>query len=181
AVIAGAFDDSECAGIAHAKTLARAPRRKQTAARRTVQTGVADDGRVLRFERRIARWIYHQLAAGHALADIVVGIAFQIHMQTTGVPDTKTLAGRARQTQHDRRVGHAEIAITFGDFPGQARPDRTIAIADVETEFTAAFALYRGLRCRPHLLGLESLIKRRIRGCMAELRLAIGLRVFPQD
>ena len=36
------------------------------------------------------------LPAGHALADVVVGIAFQVQVQAAGVPGAEALAGRCR-------------------------------------------------------------------------------------
>src|SRR5690606_36832497 len=116
-----------------------------------------------------------------ALADIIVGIALEIHVQATGIPDAKTLPGRTRQPQHDRRIGHAEIAVTFGDFTGQARTDRTIAIADIETEFATGFAFDCRLRRCPYFPGFGRSIEWSIRCRMTELGLAFRLLVFPKN
>ena len=45
----------------------------------------------LRDEARIRRRRSTMLAAGHALADVVVGIAFEIHVQAAGVPRAEAL------------------------------------------------------------------------------------------
>src|SRR5690606_7441305 len=77
--------------------------------------------------------------------------------------------------------GHAEIAVTFGDFTGQARTDRTIAIADIETEFATGFAFDCRLRRCPYFPGFGRFIEWRIRFRMTELGLAFRLRVFPKN
>ena len=53
----------------------------------------------------------HHLTAGHALADIVVGVTLEVHVETAGIPDTKTLAGSSGQVQCNRVVVHAVVAV----------------------------------------------------------------------
>ena len=48
--------------------------------------------------------IDHDFAAGHALADIVVGIAVQLQLQALGVPGAEALAGDAGEVQLDQAV-----------------------------------------------------------------------------
>ena len=50
----------------------------------------------------VFRWRDDYLAPGHTLAYIVISIAFQVHIETTGIPDAKALAGRAFQMQRRR-------------------------------------------------------------------------------
>ncbi len=76
AVIARAFDDRQRAGVAHREAFARAAGGKQLATGGAVQAGVAQDRRIARLEARPARRTHHQPATGHALADVVVGLAF---------------------------------------------------------------------------------------------------------
>src|SRR6478735_3176295 len=75
AMVADAFDDGECAGIAHAEAFAGAARRVHLAAGRTIQAGIADDDCIV---RRVAGTVWrthNDAAAGHALADAVVRLA----------------------------------------------------------------------------------------------------------
>src|SRR5690606_4987422 len=100
---------------------------EQATASGAVQAGVADDGRILCLERAAGRRGDHQLAAGHALADVVVGITLQAQMQTTGVPHAEALARRALEAEGDRRILHALIAVAPGDLAGDPRTDRAVA------------------------------------------------------
>src|SRR5690606_20881645 len=85
-----------------------------------VQAGIADDRRILRAEDAVLRRRDHQLAAGHALAHVIVGIAFQVEVEATGIPDTEALPGSALETEGDGCVLHALVAMHAGDFAGHA-------------------------------------------------------------
>src|SRR6478735_9161367 len=71
AMVADTFDHGERAGVAHAKTLAGAARCIHLAASGTVQTGVADDDRIVRRITSALRRTHDDAAAGHALSDAV--------------------------------------------------------------------------------------------------------------
>ena len=132
AVIAGAFDHRDGAGIAHREALAGPARREQLAAGGAVQAGVADDRRVAATSKLAAgRRVQHQLAAGHALADVVVGVAFEVQVQAAGIPHAEALAGGAGQVQRDGRVGHAVVAVRRGrSRPTGARRCERSTVAD---------------------------------------------------
>ena len=143
-VVADTFDHRMRPGIAHAETFARKPGGEQLAAGRAVQTGVTDDRRFLTLEAALWRRVDHDLAAGHALAHIIVGITLQIEMQAARVPHPETLARGAMEPDGDRGVRHAPVPVTPGDFAGQARADGAVVVANPVMEFTALLAFDSG-------------------------------------
>src|SRR5690606_34440848 len=114
--------------------------REQLAAGRTVQAGIADDGRILRAEAAALGRGDYQLAAGHALADVVVGIAFQEQVKATSVPHAKALACRALEAEGDRCILHALVAMQTRNFAGNTRTDGAAAVADINLEHANVFA-----------------------------------------
>src|SRR6185437_14612325 len=86
AVVARALHHRHRAGVAHREALARAAGREQLAAGGAVQTGVADDGGVLRGERRVGGRPHHDAATGHALAHAVVRLTDEFDLHAAGVP-----------------------------------------------------------------------------------------------
>ena len=144
---------------------------EQAATSGAVQAGVADDGRLLGLERAAGRRGDHQLAAGHALADVVVGVAFQVQVQAAGVPDAEALPRRALEAEGNRRVLHALVAVLLGDLAGHARTDGAVAVADVQFELATGLAGDGGLGQLDHLLGQQALVERRVLLDFAELRL----------
>src|SRR5690606_18580166 len=107
----------------------------QLAAGGAVQAGIADDRRILRAEDAVLRRRDHQLAAGHALAHVIVGIAFQIEVEATGIPDTEALPSSALETEGDGCVLHALVAMHASDLTGHATADGAVAVADLQFEF----------------------------------------------
>src|SRR3546814_18650815 len=78
------------------------------------------------FRSRVARLIADVLrrfdddtTTRHALADEIIGVAFELQMQTTRVPDTETLACGAAHIARARLVGHSEVAPTPRNLAGQ--------------------------------------------------------------
>src|SRR6202046_2879103 len=96
-MIAGAFDDGERAGVANRKSFPRPARRIEFAGGGAIQAGGAHDDGVARDRIRMSVGPQDDLAAGHALADVVVGLTLEIEVQPSDIPDTETLAGRAFQ------------------------------------------------------------------------------------
>src|SRR5690606_27073122 len=95
-----------------------------------IQAGVADDGGLFRAEGTARRRSDDQLAAGHALADIVVGVPFQVHVQSAHVPYPEALSGSALEAEGDWRGSHALVAVTPRDLAGSPDTDRTVVIGD---------------------------------------------------
>src|SRR5690348_4803156 len=96
-MVAGAFDHRDGAGIAHRKALASDAAEITFALDRAVEHGVADDDRFLRLEAAVGRRPDDEAAARKALADIVVGVAFELEGHAAREPGAEALAGRAGQ------------------------------------------------------------------------------------
>src|SRR5665213_153112 len=173
AVIAGTLDDRDRARVAHREALAGLAGREQLAAGGAIQAGVAHDDGIARDVARGLGRLEHQAARGHALADIVIGIAFQVHVQPTGIPDTEALADVALEMHHQWRLGHAVVAPVPHDLTRDARADRAVEVLDLILPFTAGLARDRGQHVGEHALGQLAAIERRVRGLDAHVR-AIG-------
>src|SRR5204862_8296230 len=129
AVIAGALEHRPRARIAHREALAGEAGGVQLPAGGAVQAGVAHDDRVLRHEARAARVAQHDPAGRHALADVVVGIAFQVQVEAAGVPDPEALPGVAAAAHAERRILHAVVAPAPRDLTRDARADGAVEVA----------------------------------------------------
>src|SRR5207247_10526057 len=100
-VVARALDDGGGARVPHAEALAAAAADEQGAAGRAIEAGVADEhGNIL--ERRAGRGAGvvvarpdHDASAGHALADVIVGLADEIELDAVGEEGAEALPGRA--------------------------------------------------------------------------------------
>ena len=169
-MIAGAFDDGAGPGISYRETLARLARGKQLAAGRAIEAGIAHDNGVFRHELREPRVAQNELAAGHSLTHVVIGVAFEVQVQAPGIPDAKGLPDITRQPHHERCVVHAVVAPASGDLARNARANRAVVILDVVMPLSAGARLNRLPHIRHHALGKLALIKRRVRRLRAELR-----------
>src|SRR5690606_33530261 len=168
AVVTGAFHHGVGTGVAHGEALAGGTGGEQAATGGAVQAGVANDGRLLSLQRAAGRRHDDQLAAGHAFADVVVGVAFQAQVQATGVPHAEALAGGALEAEGDRRVLHALVAVLLGDLAGNPRADGAVAVADVQLELAAGLAGDGLAGHLDHLLGQLALVERRVAVDLAE-------------
>ena len=160
AVVAAAFDDRVGAGVAHCEAFAGHTGCVQCAAGGAVQAGVADDRRFTRFVARGLRRLDDDAATGHALADVVVGVAFDFEVQATGIPHAQALARCALELDRDRAIGHAEVAPATRDLAGQARTDRAMPIADRVMEDAAGLVFDRRQAVGQHRLGQFALVER---------------------
>src|SRR5439155_9915445 len=78
AMIAGAFDYRDRAGVTHGKAFAGDAAEIAFPLGCAVHHGVADEDALFRHDAAIARRLDDDAAAGEALADIVVAFAFEI-------------------------------------------------------------------------------------------------------
>ena len=159
AMIAHTFDHGVRAGVAHREALAGQTRRIQGAAGGAVQAGVADDHGIPGVVARILGRTDHDAAAGHALADEIVGVAVEFDVQATRVPYAETLPGRTLELERDRLVAHAEIAVTACDLTGQACADRTVPVLYGVVEHAAGLVLDCRQRVLRHRLGQLALVE----------------------
>ena len=84
AVVADAFDHRMGAAVANAEPLGGDPPEKALAGGGAVEHDVADQDLLLRPERARLRRIDDEPAAGETLADVVVGVSFDLEGDTLG-------------------------------------------------------------------------------------------------
>ncbi len=171
AMVAGAFHHRGGAGVAHAEALAGAARAVELAARGAVEAGVAHDRRVARDVARGDRRVQHQLAAGHALADVIVGIALEHELEAAGIPGPEALPGVAGEAHRDRRRGHAMVAVRARDRARHARADAAVAVGDGVVVLAARLRRDRRRKIGEHARGQRTRIARRVARHAAGLRL----------
>src|SRR5690606_33042178 len=95
----------------------------------------------------------------------------------------EALADRALQSQHDRRILHAEVAVAPGDLAGQPGADGAVVVAHPIAELAAALGLDGRQAVAHHALGELALVERLVPRLDAEPRLsrAIGSRRHRQQ
>ena len=130
AMVAGALDHGDGAGIAHGETLARHAAEIAFARDRAIQHGVADDDRFLRHDAGIRRRPDDDAPAREALADIVVGVAVELEGDAARQPGAKRLTGAAGEAHVNGAVGQAGMAVTLGHLAGQHATDGAVDVAN---------------------------------------------------
>src|SRR5437867_740904 len=165
-MVASAFDHRDGAGIAHRKAFAGDAAEIAFALDRAVEHGVADDDRFLRLEAAVGRRANDEAAAREALADIVVGVAFELEGYAAREPGAEALSGRTGQTDMDGVVGQPFVAIALRDLAREHRACGAVGVADRARDLHLLAALERTLRLRDQL-AIENLMD------LVVLRLAI--------
>ena len=89
------------------------------------------------------RRINDDLAAGKALADVIVGIAFQFQGDPARDKRAKTLPGRAVEAQVDGIIRQAFRAVAAGHLAADLRADHAVDIANGQVD-RDAFAPFEG-------------------------------------
>ena len=130
AVVADAFDDRVGAAVAHGEPLGGAAAEQGRAAGGAVQAHVADDDVFLRDERGGPRRVDDEPAAAEALADVVVGVAFELQRDALGEEGAEALAGRAGELEVDRVVGQQVDAVPLGDLVAEDGADGAVGVDD---------------------------------------------------
>ena len=118
------------AGIAHGEALAGDAAEIAFALDRAVQHGVADDDRFLRHDADCRRRPDDDAPARQALADIVVGIAFELEGDAAREPGAEALPGGAGEAHVDGVVRQAVMAVALGDLARQHAAGGAVGVAD---------------------------------------------------
>src|SRR5262249_5154705 len=121
AVVASALDHGGRARIAHREALAGDTAGVALALDRSVEHGVADNDRFIWHDGRGCSRADDDAAPGEALADMVVGVAFQLEGHTAREPGAKTLPGRAGEPDVDGVVAQPVVVVALGDHAGKHR------------------------------------------------------------
>src|SRR4030095_3095251 len=122
--------------------------RKEVAARRAVEDGVAHDDVLVGGELGIARGHKNDLAAAHALTDVVVRLALEDQADTPGQKRPEALTATPLQTNLERAIRQPITAMAAGYLVGQTGADRPIAVRDRigQREPLAGFPARRAIR-----------------------------------
>ena len=168
-VIPDAFHHGDRAGVAHRESFAGDAGRVESSPGGTVETRVADDHRILGAEPAPAGRPDDELAAGHALAHVVVGVALQVHVQPARVPDAEALTGGPGEAHDEWVLGHAVVTVAPRDLAGHARADGAVIIADLVAELTAAPGLDGAHGVFHHAFGQLALVEGLVSRLAAEL------------
>src|SRR5579864_460351 len=118
-MVANAFDHRSCARVADGEALACNAVEECFAARRAVQSNVANDDVLFGSEGGIAWRVNDDLAARQSLAHIVVGVAFERECDALGEERTEALTRRTGKMDANRIVGESRRAVAARDFSTQ--------------------------------------------------------------
>ena len=132
AVVAHAFDDGGCAGVADGEALAGDAVEEDFAAGCAVEDDVADEDAFLGQEAGGLGRIGDDAPAGEAFAEIVVGVAFKLERDAVGNECAEALAGRAVEVEVDGAVGQSGGAVAARDFAAQHGADGAVHVANGE-------------------------------------------------
>ena len=139
AMIAGAFDHGDGAGIAHGEALAGDAAEIAFAGDRAVHHGVADDDGFFRHDAGIRRRLHDDAAARQALADIVVAFAFEFEGDALARATRRSSGRRCPSATHGwcRRAGlHGRNAWPLR--PTASRPRERSMLRISNASFTGA-------------------------------------------
>ena len=148
AMVAGAFDHRGGAGIAHGEALAGDTAEIALALDRAVEHGVADDDRFLRHDAGVSGRADDDAAARKPLADIVVGVAFELERHAAREPGAKALPGGAGELDVDGVRAQAGMVVALGDHAGEHGAGGAVGVADGRFDAHRPAVLDRVLRLR---------------------------------
>ncbi len=132
AVVAHAFDHRGGAGVADGEALAGDAVEEDFAAGGAVENDVADQDAFFGQEAGGLGRIGDDAAAGEALAEIVVGVAFELERDAVGNEGAEALAGRAAELEVDGAVRQSGRPVAAGDFAAQHGAHGAVHVADGE-------------------------------------------------
>ena len=124
------LDDRVHAGVTDTETFARHAAHKYLTRCRAVQRHVADDHVFLGHKRGTFGRINNQFAAAQALAEIIIGIAFELQGHALGNERAQALTGTAVELQMDGVFRQPGGAVLLGDFTADNRADHAVHVDD---------------------------------------------------
>src|SRR5690554_2121266 len=144
------------AGVAYSETFSGTTGGKQLATSGAIQAGIANNRGFVTLETTAPGRHDDYLAAIHAFAHVVVGIAFEIEVQATCVPYAKALPGHTAETQRDRSILKACFRVTPGNLARGKHRHRAIPVTDGEGKLPTTFVSHGLLDSRQHFPILHS-------------------------
>ena len=134
AVIAHSLDDRSHAAVADAEALAGHAAEEHLAAGRSVERDVADDDVLLGHEGRAFGGMNDDPSAGHALAEVVVGVALETDRDSVGEERSEALTGGAAEVDLDRFGRQALRTVASRDLRREHRADGPVHVPDRQRE-----------------------------------------------
>ena len=147
------------AGVADAEALAGDAVDVGLAGGGAVEGDVADEDVFLRLEERALGRIDDDLGAGEALADVVVGIAFEREGHARRAEGGERLAGAAVELELDGVVRQALAAVFAGEFAAGDGADDAVDVDDRQLGADFLAALDGGLAEREQVGVVERLLE----------------------
>ena len=177
-MIAHAFHHGGDAGVADAEALASHAADVDLATGGAVEPDVADDDVLLGREGGGGRGEDDELAAREALADVVVGIAFEGEGHALRHEGAEALAGGTRELDLDGVLGEALGAVLAGDLAPGNGADNTVDVANRQFGDDLGALVDRRLAEREELGEVEGLVEAVVlRGLAETTDLGAGVRL----
>src|SRR6202042_3814248 len=131
AMIAGALDDRDRAGIAHPEALTRHAAEVAFAGGRAIKYGVADDDRGFRRQLcRLLRRVDDDAPARQPLADIVVRLSLEFERHAFCEEGPEALPSGAFEFDVDGFIAQSGVPVSRSDDARQHGSGRPISVAD---------------------------------------------------
>ena len=146
-MVADSLDDGGAARVADTEALAGAAVGKEMPRDGPVHHGVADDAVLFGNEAVIGERADNDLAAAHALADIVVPLAGEDEADTRRQEGAKALSGGAGEIKFESPLGKTLLAVLVGDLSGDLGGHGAVGVVDLVGEL-------HGLGVADRLLGI---------------------------
>src|SRR5207248_8276007 len=136
-------DDRDRTRVAHRKALAGDAAEIAFALDRAIHHGIADDDGFFRNDAGIVWRLDDDAATGKALADIVVGLAFEIEGDAARQPRAERLARGALEVDLNSVVLQPGVAVDLRHRAGQHRAGGTVGIVDLDVDLDRGAAIER--------------------------------------
>ena len=140
AVITDAFDDGVDTRVTHGETFTGDTADEQLSSGRAVERDVADDDVFLGSEGSFGVGVDGDATTAKALADVVVGVAFDFEGNAFRNESTDALASGTTELEVDRVIGQT-VPVAFGDLIADDGADNAVGIDDRQlgVDFFAIF------------------------------------------
>ncbi len=133
-MIADAFHDGGGAAVTDREAFAGPAPNVEAAAGRAIEHGIAANGVGGGIKLGDGRRDEDDLAAAHALADIVVALPGELDADAPDEERAEALARAAAEVEFERAVGQPFVAVAVGDLAGELRADTAVGVADLVFE-----------------------------------------------
>src|SRR5512133_162571 len=142
-VVTNTFDDGRSTTISDSEALSSHAAEECFAARCAIQNRVSDENVLVRSNGRARGVLYGDYAATHSLADVIVGVTFEVQLHTVSDEGAEALPCRALEPELDRAIGQTIRPMASCDLTGEHRPNRPVLVANRHRHLTGFARLER--------------------------------------